>query len=313
VSGSVSVSNARIPLNAFLNQKGSPNAHPSVPGVAFDGLRIAAGPNVRIQSRNVDIGATGDAALNGTLAAPTLTGVFRSAGGSLSFYRNFNVEKGTVSFNASSGVIPDVDAVATTFVSDPATAIRLHVTGPVTDMNLALASDPAYSREQILGILVGAQQFGAVRGVRSSGQTFSAGAAATNVALGQLNDAFTRNMLEPLNAQLAGTLGFSEVRLTTDIQTGVGVSAVKAFGKNVNAIFGQTFGYPRTQSVTFEAHPSVGTGLRLMVYSAQGPSVLGLAQQQPVGLDVMNLNPLTAFTPTSGTNGFTFSYERKFP
>ncbi len=313
VSGSVSISNARIPLNAFLNQSSGGGTRPALPNVAFDGVRIGAGSNVRVQSRNVDIGATGEIALNGTLAAPALTGEFRSTGGTLSFYRNFSLESGTVKFASSSGIIPDVDAVATTYVSDPPTAVRLQVTGPATDMNLVLASDPAYNREQILGLLVGAQQFGAVRGVNSTGGTFSATSAATNVALGQLNTAFTRNLLEPLNSSLAGTMGFSEVRITTDIQTGVGVSAVKAFGKTVSAIFSQTFGYPKTQSITLEARPSVGTGLRLTAFTSTGPTVLGLSQPQPVGVDVMNLNPLTAVTSVSGTNGVSFSFLRKFP
>ena len=313
MSGDVSISNARILLNTFLNQRGGVQAHPHLPEVAFNNVRIAAGPDVRIRSRNVDIGATGEVALAGTLDAPTLAGSFRSTGGSLDFYRTFRLESGSVSFDPSGGVIPDVDATATTFVADPATAIRLHVTGRVTNMNLALASDPAYSREQILGLLVGAQQFGAVRGVRSNGQGFSATSAAANVAMGQLNTIFTRNLLEPLSTSLAGTLGFNEVRISSDIQSGVGISAVKAFGKYVSAIFAQTFGYPNTQSITLEAHPSPATGLRLTAYTSQGPTLLSLQQPQSIGMDVMNLNPLTSFTPAGGTNGVAFSYVRKFP
>jgi hypothetical protein len=314
VNGNVLLSKARIPLNTFLNQKGGVNERPVLPNIAFNGLQVAAGPDVRVQSRNVDIGAAGNVALSGTLNAPALSGSFRSTGGSLSFYRNFNLESGAVSFDPTSGVIPDVNAVATTFVANPPTAIRLNVTGPVTNMNLALASDPSYSRQQILGILVGAQQFGAVRGVRATNsQAFSATSAATNVALGELNTAFTRTMLEPLSSSLAQSLGFTEVQITTDIQTGVGVSAVKAFGKYVSAIFSQSFGYPKTQSIAFEAHPNEGTGLRVMAYTSTGPTVLSLQQPQPIGIDVMNLNPLTAFTPVGGTNGIAFSYLRKFP
>lgn len=314
MSGDVAISNARVPLDAFLKQRSGTSAPPLLPNVAFNALRITAGPDVRVQSRNIDIGTAGAVALGGTLNAPTLNGAFRSTGGSLNFYRNFNLEYGRVSFDPSSGLIPDVNAVATTYVADPATAIRLHATGPATNMNLDLASDPSYNRQQILGILVGAQQFGAVRGVRSSGQgAFSAPSAAMNVAAGQLNTLFTRNLLEPLSASIAGPLGFSEVRITTDIQTGVGLSAVKAFGKNVNAIFAQSFGYPKTQSITLEARPNVGTGLRLTAFTSQGPTVLALQQPQPIGMDVMNLNPLTAFTPVSGSNGITFSFQRKFP
>ncbi len=313
LGGDVAVSDARIPLTAFLSARGGEKTSSWLPNIAFSGLKISAGSNVRIQSRNVDIGAAGAATLGGSLGAPTLAGRFASTGGSLSFYRNFNLERGVVRFDPSSGIVPDVDAVATTFVTNPATAIRLHVTGPATNMNLALASDPSYSRQQILGILVGAQQFGAVQGVRSNAQPFSATSAATNVALGQLNTVFTRTLLEPLSSSVANSLGFTEVQITTDIQSGVGVSAMKAFGKYVTAIFSQTFGYPKSQSIALEAHPSVGTGLRLVAFTSEGPTLFSLLQPQVVGSDVMNLNRMTSFTPTSGTNGIAFSYLRKFP
>ncbi|HYL26653.1 MAG TPA: translocation/assembly module TamB domain-containing protein, partial [Candidatus Nitrosotalea sp.] len=315
VTGALTVYDARIPLVALLARKGGTTSAPLLPNVRFQGLSIAAGPNVRVQSANVDVGGSGSVSLGGTLAAPTLEGTLHSTGGSLSFYRNFNLQRGEVRFNPSSGIVPDVDAVATTFVADPATAIRLHATGPATAMNLELASDPSYDREQILGILVGAQQFGAVRGVQGSGGGgISTGSAVRGLAFGQLNTVFTRNMLEPLNASLGNALGFSEVQITSDVQTGLGLNAVKAFGKNVNAIFAQSFGYPRTQSVGLEAHPSEGTGLRLTAYSSVGPTLNALQQQpQPIAFGVLNLNPLTALTPITGQNGVTFSFERKFP
>jgi autotransporter translocation and assembly factor TamB len=312
LSGNLSVSNARVPLTAFLNQKGSGDAHSGMPNIAFNGFEIAAGSNVRVQSANVDIGTTGAVRLAGTLDAPSLAGTFRSTGGSLSFYRSFTVESGNVTFDPSDGLLPDVDAVATTFVADPATAVRLHVTGVVTNMNLSLDSDPPYSKQQILGLLVGAQQFSAVQGVASTGRaSFSAASAAQGIGLGQLNTVFTRNLLEPLSASVGGTLG-TEVQITSDLQTGLGLNAVKAFGKFTHAIFNQTFGYPRTQSIALEANPTPGTGLRLSAYSAEGPTLFGLSQPQPAMANVLNVNPATSFTPVGGSNGVSFSVLRRF-
>ncbi len=312
-SGSVAVSNARIPLNAFLNFKGGGQSGPALPEVAFANLSITAGPNVRVQSANVDIGATGTATLGGTLRAPTLAGSLNSTGGTLSFYRTFNLESGTVTFDPASGLIPDVDAAATTYVSDPPTAIRLHVTGPATDMNLALASDPSYNREQILGLLVGAQQFGAVRGVATTGnQSFSAGSALANVGLGQLNTLFTRNLLQPLSSSVASALGFTTVAITTDIQTGLGISAGKSLGKNMRAIFSQTFGYPKTQAVTLEAYPDSTSGAKFTWYTSTGPTLLALQGPQPIGMDVLNLNRYTQLPPVTGNNGISLSYQRRF-
>jgi autotransporter translocation and assembly factor TamB len=315
MSGDIAVSDARLPFNAFLDVKGGSKTSPSLPEIAIANLRIAAGKNVRVQSANVDVGATGDVALTGTLRAPKLTGSFRSTGGTLSFYRTFNLETANVDFDPSSGLVPDVSAVATTYVANPPTAVRMRVSGPVTNMNLDLSSDPSYDKQQILGLLVGAQQFGAVAGVNSTGGTgFSATSAAQQVALGQVNTLFTRTMLEPLSASVASAFGFTSVQITTDIQTGLGLNAVKAFGKNVNAIFAQSFGYPKVQAVTLEAHPDPATGYRLTWYTATGPSLFAAQPQtQPVASNVLDLNPATTLLPATGTNGIGLSYVRKFP
>ncbi|MGC1380844.1 MAG: translocation/assembly module TamB domain-containing protein [Candidatus Baltobacteraceae bacterium] len=311
-SGDVSVSNARIPPNAFLPRQGGAESRPALPNVAFRSVRIAAGNDVRLQNSNVDVGATGEVVLGGTLADPRLAGSFKSTGGTLSFYRTFNLERGEVAFAPSSGVIPDITASATTFVANPATAIRLHVTGPATSMNLKMESQPPYSQEQILGLLVGAQTFGAVQGVQSTGTAFNPGQMAGNIALGQLNTLFTRTVLQPFSASLGGALGFTEVQLTTDIQTGLGVRAVKALGP-VNAIFAQTFGFPRTTSFTLEATPGVCSGLRLIWFTSDGPTLLALQQPQPLALDVVTLRPVTTFVPNVAQNGVALSYLRKLP
>ena len=210
--------------------------------------------------------------------------------------------------------MPDVDAVATTYVSDPPTAIRLHATGPATDMNLALGSDPSYDRRQILGLLVGAQQFGAVQGVNGSGgSAFSAGAAAQQVAFNEVNTAFTRTMLEPLSTSVASALGFTSVQITSNVQTGVGLNATKAFGKNVTATYSQTIGYPRVQAISLEAHPNPATGVRLNWYTASGPTLFGVQQPQALGTDVLNLNRLTLLPPLTGTNGIDLNYVRRYP
>ena len=311
-SGDVAISNARIPPNAFMTQQSGTQSRPPLPDVAFRGVRIAAGKDVRVQSSSVDIGGTGDVALDGTLRAPTLRGTFNSTGGTLNFYRTFNLERGEVSFAPSSGVIPDINASATTFVANPATAIRLRVTGPATSLNLKMESQPPYSQEQILGLLVGAQNFGAVQGVQSTGQGFNAGQMAGNLAFGQLNTLFTRNVLQPFSSSLGGALGFTEVQLTTDIQAGLGISATKAFGA-VNAIFSQTFGFPRTTSFGLEANPGVCSGLRLIWFNSDGPTLLAGQQTQPLALNVLTLTPVTTYVPNVGQSGVTFSYVRKLP
>ena len=151
-----------------------------------------------------------------------------------------------------------------------------------------------------------------MQGVASTGRgSFSTTSAAQGIALGQLNTVFTRNLLEPLSASMGGAAG-TEVQITSDIQTGLGLNAVKAFGKFTHAIYGETFGYPRTQSVALEANPNPGMGLRLSAYSADGPTLFGLGQPQPAAAGVLNVNPATSFTPIGGSNGLSFSVLRRF-
>ncbi len=321
IAGNLNVSSARIPPTLFFNPKSGKKPPPKLPPVAFDNFKIAAGPDVRIQSSNVDVGGAGNLTLSGTLAHPVLAGAFNATGGTIDFYHTFTVQRASVQLEpGGSGINPYVNAVATTYIPDPATAVRMHVTGPVSDMNLGLESDPSYDREQILGLLIGINRIGAVRGV-SSGQTasgdFSMGGAAANLARAQVNTAFTRQLLEPLSASLGSSLGFTDLQITNDLQTGLGLNAVKALGKNVTATANETFGNPKEESVGLEAHPSIATGIRMRMYSSSGPSLVGIsgAQQQPsaVGLDALNLNPMTAIAAASGTNGMDFSWVQKFP
>jgi hypothetical protein len=269
-----------------------------------------------VQSSNVDVGATGTLRLNGTLAAPQASGTFTSTGGTVSFYRTFVIERGVIGFDPGSGIIPRVNAVATTNITDPDTMIRIHVTGPATLLNLGLESDPVYNRAQILGLLAGAQEFGAVQGVNTGR---SAPTTPTSVlgglAEGQVNEVFTRNLVEPFSSALAGTLGLNDVQLTNVVGQGFGASAGKAFGRHMSAVFAESFGYPKRTSVALEAKPSIGTSLRATVYTVSGQTLFPLSQPPSSATvnDDAGLASLMSMQMESGSNGIDFSYVRKFP
>ena len=203
VSGTVAISQARIPLSAVIPpSKPSAAATPLPIGLA---LGISLGDDVRVQSQNVDIGARGRLAVAGTLAQPQLTGGFSSTDGTVSFYRTFVLQRGRVAFSPADGIVPDVDATATTTIPDPATNVLLHVTGPATHLNLDLASEPSYDRAQILGLLVNAQALGAVPGVAASGS--GSGLSAVGLASGYLSETFTRQLLQPIGGEVGRSLG----------------------------------------------------------------------------------------------------------
>ena len=312
--GTVTASSARVPLTAFLGASSSTsNGAPPLP-IAFDGFTLTSGNDVRVQSPNVDIGATGSLTLNGTLANLQPSGSFSATGGTISFYRTFTLERGTVSFDPQSGIVPDVNAVATTFITDPDTTIRLHVTGPATNMNLALASDPGYDRSQILGLLVGAQQFGAVQGVASTGTgNFSASGEAESLAAGQLNTLFTRSLLEPLSSALASTLGVTNVQLTSNIAQGTyGASVVKAFGRDLQAIFNESLGYPQRTSIALVATPSKGSAIRATFYTQPDLTLFPLTRPPAGEPGAVGEAAIMDLQPMSGTSGISLRYERRY-
>jgi hypothetical protein len=309
LGGTVSIDSARIPMTALYNPKASSAAPLKPPAIGMD-MHIRVNRDVRVVSPNVDVGTQGALHVMGTLAAPQLAGTFTSTGGTVNFFREFTIENAVVSFDPSSGVIPDVDAAATTFVTSPDTNIALRVTGPATHLNLELASDPTYDREQILGLLANAQSLGAVHGVQTSGSSpFSTSSAVSNLAMGQLNTIFTRNLLEPLSVAIGGSLGLQNLQITNDVQSGLGLNAVKAFGKNVNFIFADTFNEPRRESWSLQAHPSDRTQFELTVYSSQETSF----GYQPFLVQRLDMGNAATIPLDTGTNGVDLKVQRKFP
>ena len=227
LSGSLAFTKARLPLAALIPRAPAETGERVPPTVAFN-LNVDIGNDVRVTGPGVDIGARGALAIGGNLAHPQLDGRITSTGGTLSFYRTFSLRSGTVSFEPDDGLVPNVNATATTSITNPDTDISLHVTGPVTNLNLALSSNPSYSREQILGLLVNAQALGAVPGIETAntGNPISAGA----IAGGLLSQEFTQTLLQPLGRSAGQALGFQDLSLGYDFNTGISAGPGPAGG-----------------------------------------------------------------------------------
>lgn len=310
LSGNVTLSGARISLDALYNPKPARVTMPTLPDAGFN-LQMTAGGDVRVVSSNVDVGAQGSVHVGGSLRAPALAGAFESTGGTVDFLRNFRIERARVAFDPTDGAIPTVNATATTYVSDPSTNVRIHVTGPATDLNVAFNSDPPYDREQILGLLVNAQSVGAVRGVAATGGGSLAPSSVVGELAGdRLNTVFTRNLLEPLSVALGGGLGLQNLQIANDVTGGLGINAVKAFGKYVNVVFDESFNEVRRTSWSLQAHPTVGTRLDLTAYTLQNQNAFALSLPPAQ----YSLDGAAVTTPmNSGTNGVDFTFRRTFP
>ena len=174
LSGTAALSNATIPLAAFLaaaqgsgSGDGSAGSAPSL-ALAFN-LDMSAGKNVRVRGSGLggglDIGAVGALHVGGDVAAPKLDGTFTSTGGTLTYFdRAFRVQSGSVAFTPANGLVPELHATGTTHVvnPDPNTArnpygsaeISIKVDGPVNNLKVAFDSTPpGYTKEQIIAMI----------------------------------------------------------------------------------------------------------------------------------------------------------------
>jgi hypothetical protein len=278
VAGDLRLSDGTIPFSALLLASGiggagdgfdaasvapggsGTSARASAPSrdVAFN-LDVSALRNVRVRSANVDIGARGDLHVGGSLTAPELDGGFVSTGGTITYFNTvFRLLDGKVTFVKDAGLIPTLDAHAVTHVIDPdpntvrnvqGTAdVTLALAGPVTNLSIALSSDPSYERQQILGLLLGAPALGASNlfGENKDQATLYGSNATGNLApgvaefrsptgelsvaqeaFGVANAQFTRTLLAPFETSFAQAVGLSNFNVNVDYTGSVGVSALR--------------------------------------------------------------------------------------
>ncbi|MGP6192561.1 MAG: translocation/assembly module TamB domain-containing protein [Vulcanimicrobiaceae bacterium] len=309
---------------------------PAGPNVAFN-VQLSALRNVRVRSANVDIGGQGELNIAGTRSKPRLSGAFTSTGGTLTYFNTvFRLIDGTVTFEPENGVIPTLEAHAVTHVINPdpnlvrnstrSADVSIALNGPVTNLNISFSSDPPYDRQQILGLLIGVPALGATNlfgpvGPTPYGSTTNAAlppglgifrtpsgeVSVGEEAFGILNAQFTRNLLAPIESGLGGALGLSSLNVNVDYTGNVGLTARKILGKNVNAVYGTTIGYPYRQTFGFELKPSDATAAQVTVFETLG--AYGLDSLTPV--TTLNSNQrLTAAQPAAGTVGFSLSLQR---
>jgi hypothetical protein len=184
-------------------------------------------------------------------------------------------------------------------------------------MQLNLQSDPTYDKSQIMALLAGLQNFGAVPGVASTSNGngtggFTLGGAVQNMALGQLNTLFTRNLFEPLNASLGQALGLENLQIADSFTSGFGINAAKAFGKHITASFAENLGDPRQQSLTISAHHGENKAFSMMLYSVQDPPLTGFLSQNTNPFKFNNAFGNSTMTAVSGTNGVSLLYQHLF-
>jgi hypothetical protein len=196
-------------------------------------------------------------------------------------------------------------------VPDPLTYIALNVSGLAPDnMKIAFSSDPSYDRAQIMGLLAGVNELNKMGQGGGGVGGFSVASTVQNMAVGQLNTYFTRQLLEPLSASLGNAMGLQNLQLTDDFHSGFGVSAAKAFGKHMTFLYRQSLGSPRRQQLSFQAHHGESTAFDLTFYQVDSPATLSFQQNASTMFGFLDTSQL--MNPTLGSNGFTLTYQHRF-
>ncbi|MBC5823700.1 MAG: translocation/assembly module TamB domain-containing protein [Candidatus Eremiobacteraeota bacterium] len=206
-----------------------------------------ANKNVRVTGI-VDVTTVGSVAVVGTASAPELAGVFNSVRGRVgAFGANFQLRRGSVTFDPAEGLLPTIDAQGITYASG--TSITVTVTGRVDHLNTDLESEPPLPRDQIIGLLLHIPQLNQALsgGIGSASSQTGYGQVAQNL----LNAQLSSQLLAPLTSALAQSLDISEINITFDAQGQPNLELRKQFGARTYAIYSNTFAVPYSQSVGF--------------------------------------------------------------
>jgi hypothetical protein len=352
LSGDLTLSNASIPFNAIYRNTGSGGSAAGAGGLPLDvafALMMRAGKNVRVQSSIIDIGATGTLDLTGSLSSPKLAGVLTATpGGFFSTYnRAFRVQQAVVRFDPAQGVVPNVDLRAYAHVVNPdpdptrnsagSADITVIVQGPADEIAsgaqpITFSSNPPYSQEQIVGLLLDASVFGAINFAQAQNGTVLRGAPGESnpllppgvtpyqsgvinfnqEAFSILNGQFTQRLLAPIDRFLTGRFGLTDFEVTIDYGGGVGYNMLKQIGhRDVYASFGQTLTAPARTTLGFTARPDATTSVQFNYFQQNGTPAITTSYN---GIQTYNAPVrLQGIQPLGYRQGFTFLVIRKYP
>ncbi|MGH7662577.1 MAG: translocation/assembly module TamB domain-containing protein, partial [Vulcanimicrobiaceae bacterium] len=308
-AGNVTVSHTRIPAAGIVALAlAKPSGKPP-PAIGMN-LKVTVGPDVRLQGDGVNVGAAGSIAMSGSLAKPVLEGTIKSTGGTVNLYRDFTIDAADVVFNGT-GIIPDVNARATTFLPQPPTDVKLRVSGPATHMNLQLTSNPPHDKGQIIALMIGGPGLAGLNGLQTAqGSTPSF---LQGIGQGAVNGMFAKAVMEPLSTGLGSALGMQNVQFNYDVVGQGGFSALlsRRLGPNMSLRFGQTYGFPSRTTIGLHDQLNKDSAAGFSLFSTYGMQGLGYYSPYLTSQPGSNIS-LQAEQPAAGTQGFGLHYTRYF-
>ncbi|HWR56397.1 MAG TPA: translocation/assembly module TamB domain-containing protein [Negativicutes bacterium] len=147
LKGGLNIANTEIIPPLFW-----PETNNALPNVRLD-VEIQVDKNVRLRSPGIyDMYVKGKVKAQGSLLHPITSGKLTVVRGSLQYLgTSFKITEGAADFTQYDSFLPSVQLTAETRTLD--TKIHLQVTGPLSQMNFSLTSEPALSQQQIITLL----------------------------------------------------------------------------------------------------------------------------------------------------------------
>jgi hypothetical protein len=350
VLGTIALSNAVVPVSAVYGNGPAASAA-SGSALAFDPsfrIHAVAENGVRVRSSIVDIGVNGAVDLTGSLHAPLLAGGFTATDGTISSYNHvFRLVNAAVTFNPADGPVPTIEARAMSRVRNPDPDPNRNVAGSATiivtvsgtadsnNLQVTYSSEPAYSQEQIVGLLLdvpallGAVNFSLNGG---PGAPLLRGAPGETNALlppgvtpeqesaisfneevfSLLNGQLTQRALSPIERDVERFLGLSDAELTVDYGGGIGYALRRQIGKrDLYAFVSQTVSYPERSNVGFEYVPKPNESLNFSYYQQNGVTSL-ITNATPGEYFYNSTRGYTSVQPLGNRSGVSLTLSRRF-
>jgi hypothetical protein len=344
IGGDVTVYDTTIPFATIFRASGANDTEGSGPPLDLGlNLHVTAGKNVRVRSSIIDVGATGELDLTGSLLDPRAAGVLTaSRGGVFSTYsRLFRIQDATVTFDPAQGIVPNLDLHATAHVTNPdpdttrnaigSADITVSVTGPADSYAVSYASQPPYSQAQIVALLaaiplLGAVNFdqpqapGTLRGAPGESNVllppgvtpYQTGAYTfQQEAFSLLDTQLTQRLLSPLENAFGGAIGLTDLQLTLDYGGRVGYTARKQIStkRQISLTLGQVLSYPVRTQVGITARPDAVTSASFSYFQQNGTP----SYQYSIFGNAANVQVVNGVQPLSNRQGFSAVLTRRYP
>jgi hypothetical protein len=343
LTGDVTVYDTTIPFATIFRASGANDEASGPPLDLGLNLHATAGKNVRVRSPIIDVGATGDIDVTGSVLNPRASGVLTATrGGVFSTYsRLFRIQDATVTFDPAQGIVPNLDLRATAHVTNPdpdttrnaigAADITVAVTGPADSFTVSYASQPSYSQAQIVALLAAIPLIGAVNFDQPQAPGTLRGAPGeSNVllppgvtpyqtgvytfqqeAFSLLNTQLTQRLLSPLENAFGGAVGLTDLQLTLDYGGRVGYTAGKQISakRQIAVTLGQVLSYPVRTQVGITARPDAVTSASFSYFQQNGTP----SYQNSIFGSSANVQVVNGIQPLSNRQGFSAVLTRRYP